>query len=74
MEPRFQTERGVRKPDFMAVTSKQLIALDFQIRSDYVVCKLDAYNREKIAKYSSTFWTKFWTKLAISTAPLLPSG
>lgn len=42
METRFQMERVLRTPDLVVVTSKKLIALGVQIRSDSVLCKFDA--------------------------------
>ncbi|CAE1248042.1 unnamed protein product [Acanthosepion pharaonis] len=47
MEPRLQTERGLRKPDLVILAKKEIIVLDVQIRPDSVVCTLDACNREK---------------------------
>lgn len=51
METRFQTERGVGKPDLVTVTSKELTVLDVQIRSNSVVCSLDSRNKEKIENF-----------------------
>ncbi|CAE1169955.1 unnamed protein product [Acanthosepion pharaonis] len=55
MEPRLQTERGLRKPDLVILAKKEIIVLDVQIRPDSVVCTLDACNREKIAKYNQPY-------------------
>lgn len=52
MEPRFETERGLRKPDIMVRTGKGLIFLDVQVRPDSAACSLDTCNAEKIRKYN----------------------
>lgn len=46
MEPRFETERGLRKPDLMVRTDRGLIFLDVQVRPDSTVCSLDTCNKE----------------------------
>ncbi|CAE1226005.1 unnamed protein product [Acanthosepion pharaonis] len=52
MELRFETERGLRKPDIMICIERGLIFLDMQVHPDSVVCSLDTCNKEKIRKYN----------------------
>lgn len=56
MEPRFETERGLRKPDLMIRTERRLIFLDVQVRPDSAACSLDTCNAEKIRKYNQPYF------------------
>lgn len=53
MEPRFQTERGVQKFDLVIAAKKEMIILDVQIPSNYVVFNLSASKREKLRSTNS---------------------
>lgn len=68
MDPRFQPERGVRKPNLVIAARRETIILHIQIRPDSV-CSLDACNKEKIAMYNQSYFLDAVREVTVMTCP-----